>query len=220
MKSEREFAKKHTSDLISILQNGTENEDSRKLAFVVLCTRFRKELLEKCEIICNRFGHDVVVAEIIANRTFKKYAMKPEFQHEKSNTKNVNTGFLLYLYGIAKRELTNYYREEKKKQAGYSETDKIIVDLPDIPIEMLNLETRVKNKAICTLSSKHRAVYLTYEYFERRGLNPPQKIKKELREYLGIKQTTVRGYKIEANKIIDAYMDSMNIIQNNSNETR
>ena len=122
--------------------------------------------------------------------------------------------FKLYLYGIAKNELTDYYRLQQRKERGhfYDGSQTIIKDLPPLPNIKLSIEDQIRLKAIESLSSSHRAVYLTYKQHERMGCNLPKKLLEELREFLGgVKQTTVRGYKKEANDEINKYIEIMKL---------
>jgi len=212
--------KKTTQELISIFQNVENPQNKRDYSFVVLCTRFRKELLEKCEIVCRRFGHSVVVAELIADQAFRKYALKPNYQEGHSNTKDYDVGFLLYIFGIAEKELTNYYRTQKRRQDGcdYDGTERIITELPPIPEERLDLNTKVKRAAIESLSPKHKTVYLTYQVHQRKGFNLPKKLQAELREHLSIeKQPRIRGIKKEAIDTVNSYMKAMDITKSELN---
>jgi len=217
MDSGARFANRITSELVSIYQNGDNPQSAKDNAFIVLCTRFRKELLEKCEIVCKRFGHSVILAEHIADITFTKYAEKPNFRRDQSTAKDYDTGFLLYLFAIAENELTNYYRREKRRQAGYDYdgTEALITELPVIPSERLDLETKVKLAAIESLSPRHKTVYLTYEVHKRKGFNLPRELRMQLHEYLGTdKPSTIRGIKKEAVDKVNAYIEAMNITKN------
>ena len=211
---------KTTKELISTFQNVETPQNDREHAFIVLCTRFRKELLEKSEVVCKRFGHSVVVAEQISDQAFRKYAQKPNYQESASNAMDYDTGFIFYLFGIAEKELTNYYRIQKRRQDGcdYDGSEQVISELPLIPEERLDLETKVKRAAIESLSPKHKTVYLTYEVHERKGFNLPRKLQAELREHLSIKkQSTIRSLKMEAISIINSYMKAMSITKNELN---
>lgn len=217
-----ELNKRTTAELVAIFQSSSESQDNRSSAFILLCTRFRKKLLEKCEIVCKRFGHNSIIAEQIAENTFKKYAAKPNYLHSASNAHNIDDGFLLYLLGIAEKELTNFYRTLKRRQDGYDYdgTERVITKLPPIPEDRLDLKTRIKHAAIQSLSEKQRTVYLTYEVHKRKGFNLPKRLQAELREHLGIEnQARIRGLKKEALDRIDAYIEAMNITKNQSNGT-
>jgi len=201
----------NTLELITQFQNGKTPENIREQAFAVLCTRFRERVLNKCEVICNQFGHNEVVAEIISERTFYKFAKKPGFNFEKSSVKNIDLAFELYLLGISKRELTNYFREEKRKKDGYiyDGNEKVITELPQ-DLEISDVDTHIIHLAIMSLPQSHRTVYLTYKTYERVGFNLPNSLRSKLREHLGgIKQSTIRTYKKEAIDRINAYVEAM-----------
>lgn len=214
MEDWKKFENENTYYLIKIFQDRNQSDNTRDLMFFALCYRFRKDLLNKCEINCKRFRHDVNVAEQIAESTFKSYALKGDFKIEKTNASSIDGSFKFYLYGIAKNELTNYYRLQQRKKRGhfYDGSQTIIKDLPPLPNVKLSIEDQIRLKAIESLSLGHRAVYLTYKQHERMGCNLPKKLLEELREFLGgVKQTTVRGYKKEANDEINKYIEIMKL---------
>ena len=215
MKDWGKFQNKSTLELIELFQDKSQSEIIRDSAFYAISHKFQEDLLEKCEIICKNFGHNVTIAEQIAESTFINYAKKGCFQLEKANHENIDKSFKLYLYGIAKRELVNYYRLEEKKRLGvyYDGTEKIVTDLPDHQMENLSIEIKVKLKAIKSLPKSHRTVYLTYMKYEKLGCNLPRKLQKELREYLGVKQNTIRTYKKEALDKIEDYLEIMKFTQ-------
>lgn len=210
----KKFEKEDTYTLIELFQDVNQPENIRDLVFLVLCYRFRQDLLNKCEISCKRFGHDITVAEKITETAFKRYALKGNFKIEKTSTSNIDNSFKLYLYGIAKNELTNFYRLQEKKRRGhsYDGNERIVKDLPPLPNLKLSIEDKIRLKAIESLSPAHRAVYLTYKQHERLGCNLPKKLREDLREFLGgVEQVTIRGYKKEATDKINNYIEVMNL---------
>jgi len=218
----KKFENEKTYTLIELFQDRNQPTSTRDLVFFALCYRFRKDLLNKCEVICNRFGHDITVAEQIAEKTFKNYALKGKFEIDKANTSNIDDAFKLYLYQIARNELTNYYRLQERKKRGhfYNGSERIVTELPPLPENVrLSIEDQIRLKAIESLSDAHRTVYLTYKQHERLGCNLPKKLREELREYLGgVEQVTVRGYKKEAIDTIKNFIEVMNLTKDLSNE--
>ncbi|NOU58889.1 RNA polymerase sigma factor [Marinifilum caeruleilacunae] len=215
-----QLKKVDTQELILQFQNIKSSEENRDQAFAVLCTRFRERILNKCEIRCNQFGYNITVAETIAERTFYKYAKSPGFDITKSKASSIDIAFELYLLGIAKRELTNYFREEKKKLNGtyYDGNEQIIENLPKVDISKMNLKARIMHLAILSLPDKHRTIYLTYKYYEKIGCNLPRSLLSKLREHLGVSQNTIRSYKKEAIDKINSYIEVMEATKNISNE--
>lgn len=215
MEDWKKIKHKNTSELIELFQNKEQPEQVRDSAFFALFYRFQEDVLKKCEIACKNFGHSVNVAEQISESTFKSFAKKGNFKVEKANYENIDKSFKLYLYAIARRELTNYYRLEEKKRLGlyYDGTESIVIDLPDYQNVNLSMEVKVKLKAIKSLPSSHRTVYLTYMKYEKLGCNLPRKLQKELREHLRVKQNTIRTYKKEALDKIKTYLEVMKFTQ-------
>ena len=146
----KRFEKTDTEILIDYCQNSDGTESLRKDAFLALCFRFRKDLLNKCEIICKNRGHSVDVAREITENTFKKYEKSRSFKFEKGKQNSIEHCFLIYLYKIAKNELCNYYHLEQKKKDGklYDGTEKIVIKLPNINIEKLDSDQKIIHQNI------------------------------------------------------------------------
>lgn len=216
MKIEKDWNQRSSYELIQLFQDKKQPESVRNSSFYALVIRFRDDVLQKCEIICKSYGHDITVAEQITESTFSKYLKNGAFDFEKSNSKDVDHSFRLYLYGISQKELFNFYRNEERKKKGYyyNGTEKIVEELPNISELNLSIEERIRIEAIKSLPKSHQAVYLTYSKYEISGFNLPRKLQKELREYLGVKQNTIRTYKKEAKDKINEYLRVMKITQN------
>lgn len=204
----KRFETYETEDLIRLFQNRKSSEPDRDDAFCALVLRFREDVLKKTEIISSRFRHSPTVAEIVTDKTFEAYLKKGEFKFDKAAKASIDDSFKIYLYGIARNELVNYYRKQKRiKDGKYSDgTEQIITDLPEISMANLNVRGRIKFEVIQALPYSHRVIYLTYSAYEKLGCNLPKKLQQEIREHLGgIKQVTVRTYKKEAcDKIVEA----------------
>lgn len=215
MEIEKDWNKKDSSELIMLFQDENQTKFIRDSAFYTLIVRFRKDILNKCEIICKNYGHSITVAEQIAESTFKSYATKGCFKLEKVTNENIDKSFKLYLYGIARRELTNFYRFEERKRKGFDSdgSETIVIELPDFSNRKLSLESKIKIKAIQSLPISHQTVYLTYTKYEKLGCNLPRKLQKELREHLGVKQNTIRTYKKEAIDKIAEFLKIMKLTQ-------
>jgi len=194
---------KSTEDLINIYQS---NHADKKDAFYVLVSRFSEDLLQKCEINCARRGYGVDVAEIIAENTFKAFAEKGQFKASEGSGKTVDESFQFYLYRIARNQLVDYYRKEKKRSLGYNYdgTESLHHDLPpEVASESLDMEARIRYATVQALPPSHRTVLLTYWAHKKEGFNLPKNLQEKLRHHLGVQQNTIRSYKKEATDKID-----------------
>jgi len=190
-----------TKALVELYQSGdSQAATGRNKAFVVLTYRFRAEILKKCEILCNNYGHDINVAETIAFRTFESYARKGKFDEAKGKGRTYDESFLLYLLGIAEHELINFYREaERKKRNPYEGTEQIYNELPETPANFkVPIEMEVELNVINNLSKAHRTIYLTYKVHQRQGFKMPRNLLSTMREQLGLSQNTINAYLKEA----------------------
>lgn len=197
MKSFEKFEKLEFLELVNIFQSQLHPE--RDDAFFVLVERCKMDFLKICEVRCKRFGQSDDVALELFDNVFKAYARKPNFDISVSPGKTPYYGFLGFLGGVAKNELTNIYRIQKKKKEGkWSDGEETIVtSLPPLG-KNPSLKSQIIYRVISELPYSHRVIYCTYKSYENAGCNLPNKLLKELREHLGIKQTTVRSYKKEA----------------------
>lgn len=205
METWKRFEETDTNDLINYYQDLSNPDDLRKDSFLALCFRFRSDLIKKCEVICKRLKHDLDVAIHIAENTFAKYGKTHSFKMERGNQSNTDDNFKIYLYGIAQNELKNYYKKEKKRELGllYDGTEGLITEIPNP--KNPSPEQQIIRDTLLSLPRSHQVVYLTYKVHERQGVNLPKKLQAQLREFLGgVEQSTVRGYKKEANDKVNA----------------
>jgi DNA-directed RNA polymerase specialized sigma24 family protein len=213
MISWKKFENKETEVLIDFFQNPNNEEFIKDDAFLALCFRFREDLLNKCERICRNRGYDIDVAQQIAEDTFKRYGKFKGFKIEKGKQSNIDKCFKVYLYKISSNLLNDYYRKEEKRIKGqlYDGTEELITRLPDIEIDLLDIESQIIHDTLTKLPYSHQVIYMTYEAHKISGVNLPRKLQAKLREHLGgIDQSTVRGYKKEA---IDQIENAKGIIK-------
>ncbi len=206
-----ELKNENTLKLTEIFQDNSCTESLRENAFHALCFRFKKDVLNKLELACKRFGNNITVAEEVATATFTAYAKKGNFKPTEAKQNNIDNAFRNYLLAIAKNELTNYHRaQQRKRNYPYDGSEQIVTELPILEGTNLSLEQTILIKAIESLTPAQRTVYLTYKKYEKLGYNLPKKLREELRAHLGgIEQTTIRGYKKEALDKIKTYTEAM-----------
>lgn len=198
-----------TEELINIFQNASN--PNREAAFTELVIRFREKILKLCEIRCKRFNQEVAVAEELAITVFEKYFLKGNFRHEESKGKNIDDSFVLYLLGIAKHELTNIFRKQKRKQEGKwsNGSEKIVTELPKKPRNQ-SIESKITFEILENLPYKHLVIYLTYKSYENAGATLPRHLLQQLRDHLEISQITIRAYKKE---VLDKINDALKLYQ-------
>lgn len=197
----RRFEKFKTENLISEFQKESISDADSNDLFLAISFRFRSDLLKKCEFLCKRNGHDIEVAYTIVDNTFKKYHKYKNFKFDIGKQETVDLSFKFYLYTIAKNERRDFYKREQKRKKGllYTGKESIVKKLPEIDVELLDIESRIIHETLLQLPYSHQVIYLTYKMHEKDGVNMPTKLLEELREHLnGISQPTVRGYKKEA----------------------
>ena len=183
-------------------------------AFYVLVDRFKSDLILICEKRCDNFGQSSEVVYELVNNVFKAYARAPKFNFEKAKEKNDYKAFLAYLAVIARNELTNIFRIQRKKANGtWSDgSEKLVTELPPLE-EHSPLKAKIIHQVLSDLPYSHRVIYCTYTSYYNAGSNLPRKLQAELRNHLGITQPTVRVYKKEALDKINIALKGLVLIE-------
>ena len=141
------FEEIETSLLIEFIswkgEGDSETEEASQKAGAIFFDRFRKDLTQKCEILCKRWNHSIEVSTLLVQRTFQKFFRRNSFNFEDSNCSDYDMAVRLYLYSIASNELTNYYREVNGLRAPkYSGEEKIVREIDDLDIFAGKVEPR------------------------------------------------------------------------------
>lgn len=212
----QDFEHEATEDLIEYIRWKNRPEDVKVAedAFRAFCFRFQKDITHKCRVIATHWGYDKHVGDIIAERTFTRYWKYGKFDKAKANATDIDTGVKLYLYKIAKRELSNYKKELSAELNPYSGDEEIVTEFPSIDLANISVEKKgelrriqeIIEKALARLTPKHKIVYLTYKAYQHEGHTLPRGLLKKLRDELDILQTSIQVYKKEAYDQVDEYL--------------
>lgn len=191
--------------------------ETAKEALRVFTYRYQLDLHKKLILICTNWGYDKQVASEIAYGTFEKVWKYPKFDFSKAKQKDYHKAIIFYLYGIAKRLLADYKKNQDKEPNPFTGDEEIICDFPDVEKMDGSLERKAIlkerfehiQKALNRLTPKHKIIYLTYKQYEsetKDGFKLPRKLLKEMRTELDLTQSSIRVYKDEANKEVDTYI--------------
>lgn len=194
------------ADLIETLKLRNDEEEIAwsKAAFVNIVFRVRKDVLQKCTVMCRKAGLTETDAEELANRVLERFYKYPNgYDTKVSRSKIPETAFRLYLYGIANREL---YDMEYPDESPYDGNEEVITSVinpvqeyePEKLVKLQQLEATI-DQALSHLSPKHKIIFLTYKFHEHKGRYLPERLRKKLVDALGgISMNTVRVYKMQA----------------------
>lgn len=209
-----------TENLIAYMQwkNEAGYEDTAKNAFRQFFFRFQEELIKKTRVVVRNWGYDNEVADLIAEKAFDRFWQYPNFDINKSSTKDWDIGVLLYLFRIAFNLLVDYKKSLNGIGNPFTGEEEILRDLPDIENMNLSVETRTKlqneyevvKRVLESLGPKHKIIYLTYkgyEYYTKQGYKLPRKLLENLREELNLTQSSIQVYKKEAFDKISEYLN-------------
>ena len=212
----QDFEHETTDDLVEYIRwrKNSEEVEVAENAFKAFCFRFQKDITHKCRVIATNWGYDNHVGDIIAESTFARYWKYGNFDKSKSNVADTDTAVKMYLYKIAKRELSNYKTALSGDLSPYTGDEEIVTEFPNIDTVKGSVERRgelrriqeIIEKALARLTPKHKIIYLTYKAYQHEGHTLPRGLLKKLRDELELAQTSIQVYKKEAYDIVDEYL--------------
>lgn len=215
-----QFEVMSSPELLEYISFKAEFPREAELAFVEFCRRFERDLLEKAEVYCSRFGYNEVIALDVAHCTFARIWKYPTFDTKKAKSKDSDKAILLWLYPtmytqILKYEHSDTCSEPEEEDLGIvTDVDGLIEKMydGDDPDDIRSLRSKLKvlESAFVGLTEKHKIVYLTYKAYEREGKNIPRSVSKKLQSTLNIAASTIRIYKKEALGQLENYINQSN----------
>ncbi len=206
--------KDYTSeDLLVVISFGEEEKVARDEAFTQFVLRFRKPLLEACELKCKYSHKDIADAVSIVNNTFLQVLRFQSFNRTKSKYQDIDQSVTAWLMGILKAEYYKYFYPKEKFEitdeneiiyGGYQGDGYKLIDGK----KYIGVQHQKIINALQTLTDKERAVYLTYEEFCPNGEYMPRIIRQALTDDLGLVQSSLRVYHIRAKDKIKQILEN------------
>lgn len=208
-----------TDNLLEFIQwkDDPDYTETAKEAFRVFTYRYQLDLHKKLIPICTNWGYDKQVASEIAYGIFEKVWKYTKFDFSKAKQKDYHTAIIFYLYGIAKRLLADYKKNQDEEPNPFKGDEEIIREFPDVENMSIGAERKAVlkerfehiQKALDRLTPKHKIIYLTYKQYEaetKEGYKLPRRLLKNMRTELDLRQNSIRVYKDEANKEVETYL--------------
>lgn len=208
------------SELIELISWKDEYPREAEQAFVEFCSRYEKDLIQKAEIYCSKFGYSEVDALLVADCTFARVWKYPTFDIKKSRAKSIDNAIILWMTRIMYTQIILLGKKKTCAEPSKEEDLSIISDVDELiqfhvgdnveKKKELKTKLDVIHKALFGLSEKHRIIYLTYKAYEGLGKNIPRSVSKKLQEQLDLTQNSIRVYKMDANQHISKYLAQIN----------
>ncbi len=215
-----DFESMSGSDLIEFISWKDEYPREAEQAFVTFCDRYEKDLIQKAEIYCSKFGYNEVDALLVANCTFARVWKYPTFDIKKSKAKCIDNAIILWMTRIMYTQIILLGKKNTCAEPIQEEDLSIIYDVDELiqfrigddleKKKELKAKLDVINSAMSALPEKHRIIYLTYKAYEESGKNIPRSVSKKLQDQLDLTQNSIRVYKMEANQHISNYLAQIN----------
>jgi len=212
-----DLQKEPTGDLIDYMK--CKNEPAYKTlaeaAFAAFTYRFQKEITDKCRKLGKHWEFNMEICDQLADRTFENFWRKPyKFEKAKCEKLSIDECAKYYLFKTAQRCFCDYARDILKiENSPYDGSEEVIIDFPvletieisDAKINMLQEMQTEMERALASLSPKHKIIYLTYKAYEKGGFKLPRPLLQKLRDETKLRQNTIRVYKKEAFKKVEEY---------------
>src|SRR5690606_18696501 len=103
-----DFEEISSIELLEYISFKEDFPEEAKDAFVQFCYRFEKDMKQKAEKYCEKFGYNEVVALEIAHCTFARVWKYPTFKPEKAKSKDLDKAILLWMYPILYTQIIKY----------------------------------------------------------------------------------------------------------------
>ena len=217
-----DFENMDGAELLEYISFKNEFPNEAELAFSVFCYRYEKDLMQKSEIKCSKFGYNETIAYLAAKCTFDKvWKGAHTFNMKKANTKNVDKAILLWMYSILYTQILLFKDRDTCAQPTEEEDLSLIENIDELVSVYVpeNLETRKElkenlsflEKILQGLSQKHKIIYFTYlAYKPEKGKNIPRSVCKKLKEQLNLTYSSIGVYRKEATDLVNNYLDKVN----------
>ena len=217
--SEIDFTEIKSLELLDYIAMKEDFPEEATQAFIEFCSRFERDILQKAEIYCLKYGYNEVTALRVANCVFGRVWKYPTFKKEKAKSTNPKKAILLWMYPIIFRQVVKFGDENKCEEE--EEEDLEIIETVDQLIEssgITDIESKRELKAkldtiertLSGLSPKHRIIYLTYRAYDRDNKKLPRGLLEKLRNSLDLTQKSINTYKNQAEKHIQTYLNFIN----------
>lgn len=215
-----DFESMSGSELMEFISWKNEFPQEAESAFIIFCSKYEKDVLQKAEIYCSKFNYSEVEALLVAQCTFARVWKYPTFSVEKAKSKNIDKAILMWMYPImytqiillGKRNTCAEPSQEEELTLIYS-IDGLIEFYVGDELEKkkeLKLNLEIIERALLGLSEKHRIIFLTYKAYESSGKNIPRSVGERLRNELELTQNSIGVYKMDAKIHIANYLEHIN----------
>lgn len=212
-----------TEDLIEYMKCKVDVSyvELAKAAYVAFNFRFRSDVEDKARKIGKYWGFDRETCDQEVENAFKRFFQYPfKFTKAKCKTSLIDDCVKFYLYSVVQNRFKDYYNELfQENPSPYDGMEQVVVEFPEL--ESLELDSKIEDEykslhqkmatLLNNLTFNERVIYLTYKTYEKKGFKLPRKLLNELRQVTGLKQSSIRVYKMQA-------LEKMNELQKQNGE--
>ena len=214
------FEKQSGSDLLEFISCWkNEYPELSEKAFCVFCYRYEKDLLQKAEIYCSKFGYNETIALMVVECTFARVWKYPTFDIKKAKSKNIDTAISLWMYRILYTQIVLLGKQDTCAEPTEEEDLSIISNIDELILHtvrddvektnQLKIRLNIIESALLGLSDKQKVVWLTYKAYKQIGKNLPRSVSKKLQEQLDLTHSSIGVYLMQANQHVNNYLSKI-----------
>ena len=214
------FESMSSSDLLEFISCWkNEYPEQSEMAFQFFCFRFERDLLQKAEIYCAKFGYNEAIALMVTQCAFARVWKYPTFDVKKTKLKNIDKAISLWLYPILYTQIVLLGKQDTCAEPTEEEDLSVISNIDELVLytvgdeiektKVLKTKLHSIDSALLGVPEKHRIIWLTYKAYEQKGKNIPRSVSKKLQEQLDLTQASIRIYKMQANQHIKNYLSKI-----------
>ena len=197
-----------------------EYPEQSKRAFVVFCYKYEKDLLQKAEIYCSKFGYSETVALMVAQCTFARVWKYPTFDIKKAKSKDINIAIGQWLYRILYTQIVLLGKQDTCAEPTEEEDLSVISSVGELisytvgddveKTKDLKAQLSIIDSVFLGLSEKQKIIWLTYKaYKQEEKKYIPRSVSSKLQEQLDLTQNTIRVYHKQANEHFENYLSKI-----------
>ena len=198
-----------TLDLIDYIRsiNDPGYYELGEAAFIAFTFKFRTDLIDKCVVLCRKWGLSEDDGIELVRRVFARFLKYPRFESSKCSSGKIDECLKRYLYGIANKEIVTllhpiYYPFDGTESLVASLIDAQQVYEPE-KLKKLQAYEAWLDELFSRLTPKHKIIFLTYKQYELQNRTLPRHLLADMRNVLGLTQNTIRVYKMEAIALVN-----------------
>ncbi|MBI9062694.1 MAG: hypothetical protein JEZ14_11970 [Marinilabiliaceae bacterium] len=214
MDTREELRASSTLDLFDYIKWKDEDPEVAKMAFEEFCMKFHEVAYKKALYYCFKYKMPDTAADLIVQCAFNKVWSCNSYEHSKSKAKSVDSGVKIWLGSIIYSQTMEYVGKDICYQPDEESDLSLMYSIEDVVSHREEYSKQnlldgllIVDKALSSLSEKHKVIYLTTIVYRVNRKNVPSTINQRLQSELNLSEGSIRKYRKDATDTIKAYLE-------------